>query len=276
MFSAAIRVLSRAAAIQLEEVAAAHPRPPRSILKGKERAIPIRRDFRSELEQAPTTTDLGEHSGTEGKWRERYATPISSVAADSNRKPGLQENLESLTSELSVETTNSTAGPSRLPPQAEAHRQTAHAAHVSSEADHGQSTPKVVTEIDRTPRPEPVASRSSRPTGMPEMVEPAVAVEPTVSVDPPTSKSSKDAAPAPGAVETKGPQEAVTSAEKIAPKSTVPEPIVEEDIAPINDTPASIAEEAEDVRPLSQVMILANSRCRRRWYFVLRRYLRLV
>lgn len=99
MLSAAIRVLARAATIQLEEAAAAHPRPPPSLLKGKERAIPLRRH-----DPPVSETDMG--VGAAGS--SRQGAPVSVVEEvqpirKASSAPGLEEQFETLTSEVSGE-----------------------------------------------------------------------------------------------------------------------------------------------------------------------------
>jgi hypothetical protein len=112
MFSAAVRVLARAATIQLEEAAAAHPRAPaRSLLKGKERALPIRRDIRPE--PAAVESDLGVHAGTEGfggKENELVQKQTTAIGAGH----GLEEHLASIVDEI-PQKNESLAGPSRIP-----------------------------------------------------------------------------------------------------------------------------------------------------------------
>jgi hypothetical protein len=112
MFSAAVRVLARAATIQLEEAAAAHPRPPaRTLLKGKERALPIRRDIRPE--PAVVESDLGVHAGTEGfggKANELAQKGTAGMGAGH----GMEEHLASIVDEI-PQKNESSAGPSRIP-----------------------------------------------------------------------------------------------------------------------------------------------------------------
>lgn len=111
MFSAAVRVLARAATIQLEEAAAAHPRAPtRTLLKGKERAIPIRRDIRPE--PAVVESDLGVHAGTEGfGGKESELAQTGKVAGGAGY--GMEEHLASIVDEI-PQKDQSSAGPSRI------------------------------------------------------------------------------------------------------------------------------------------------------------------
>ena len=108
MFSAAVRVLARVATIQLEEAAAAHPRPPRTLLKGKERAIPIRRHIRPE--PAVVESDLGVHAGTEGYDEKDIELDPSGRTVPVGH--GMEEHLASIVDEIPQEVEN-TAGPSR-------------------------------------------------------------------------------------------------------------------------------------------------------------------
>ena len=112
MFSAAVRVLARAATIQLEEAAAAHPRAPaRTLLKGKERAIPIRRDIRPE--PAVAESDLGVHTGTEGfGGKENQSAQRGTVGTGAGH--GMEEHLASIVDEIPLKN-ESPAGPSRIP-----------------------------------------------------------------------------------------------------------------------------------------------------------------
>jgi hypothetical protein len=112
MFSAAVRVLARAATIQLEEAAAAHPRAPaRTLLKGKERALPIRRDIRPE--PAVVESDLGVHAGTEGfSGREHEIDKKETAGMGAGH--GMEEHLASIVDEI-TQKNESSAGPSRIP-----------------------------------------------------------------------------------------------------------------------------------------------------------------
>jgi len=112
MFSAAVRVLARAATIQLEEVAAAHPRAPaKTLLKGKERALPIRRDIRPE--PAVVESDLGVHAGTEGfGGKENELAQKGTVGLEAGH--GMEEHLASIVDEV-PQKNESSAGPSRIP-----------------------------------------------------------------------------------------------------------------------------------------------------------------
>jgi hypothetical protein len=112
MFSAAVRILARAATIQLEEAAAAHPRPPtRTLLKGKERALPIRRDIRPE--PAVVESDLGVHAGTEGYGG--HETALSQTGKEElGAGHGMEEHLASIVEEIPRKN-ESPAGPSRIP-----------------------------------------------------------------------------------------------------------------------------------------------------------------
>jgi hypothetical protein len=112
MFSAAVRVLARAATIQLEEAAAAHPRAPgRTLLKGKERALPIRRDIRPE--PAVVESDLGVHAGTEGfGGKEKEMAQTGTVGLGAGH--GMEEHLASIVDEI-PQKNESSAGPSRIP-----------------------------------------------------------------------------------------------------------------------------------------------------------------
>lgn len=111
MFSAAVRVLARAATIQLEEAAAAHPRAPaRTLLKGKERALPIRRDIRPE--PAVVESDLGVHAGTEGFGGKEHEVERRTVGLEAGH--GIEEHLASIVDEI-PKRNESSAGPSRIP-----------------------------------------------------------------------------------------------------------------------------------------------------------------
>ena len=112
MFSAAVRVLARAATIQLEEADAAHPRgPARTLLKGKERALPIRRDIRPE--PAVVESDLGIHAGTEGfGGKENEIAQKRKVRQGAGH--GMEEHLASIVDEI-PQVKESSAGPSRIP-----------------------------------------------------------------------------------------------------------------------------------------------------------------
>jgi hypothetical protein len=112
MFSAAVRVLARAATIQLEEAAAAHPRAPtRILMKGKERALPIRRDIRPE--PAVVESDLGVHAGTEGfGGKENELAQKGTVGMGAGH--GIEEHLASIVDEI-PQKNESLAGPSRIP-----------------------------------------------------------------------------------------------------------------------------------------------------------------
>lgn len=108
MFAAAVRVLARAATIQLEEAAAAHPRPPTALLKGKERAVPIRQQLRHE--RAVPETDLGLSTAEDGHNNGVDRGGAASVATSSAQ--GLQDQFDNLLSE-SVREPSDHPGPSR-------------------------------------------------------------------------------------------------------------------------------------------------------------------
>lgn len=91
MFGAAVRVLARAAAIQLEEAAAVHPRPPPNLLKGKERAVSLRH------ERVVSETDLG--VGARGSSIGTIPAADTSEIASNNRN-GLQDHFQTITDEI--------------------------------------------------------------------------------------------------------------------------------------------------------------------------------
>lgn len=229
MFSAAIRVLSRAATIQLEEAAAAHPRPPRNILKGKERAIPIRRDFRSELEAAPVTTDLGALSKVEGV---NVNKDIDEKEA--KRRLGLEENFTEITDELPVDEASSTAGPSRLPLQS---GKVSRSSPVAST----NVRPVIAPDVGRTPIPKPVSAIETRPVETSEKSNIAPRVAPTVDKVADTHPPQPDVRPLD------------SSTQQMSEKQTTIDRPTEDsgpavtDLPPIAEPPVSLAEEAEDV-----------------------------
>ena len=220
MFSAAVRELARAATIQLEEAAAAHPRPSRTLLKGKERAIPIRRDVRAE--PVAINSDLRVKAGVEGLGGNQRDVAARGKEGYTN-EGGLEEQLGSITDELPVPVNENTAGPSRQP---------RHTLITESEIKSFESTqnPKRVSD-------QALHSSSSAVNDHVERAQPVEAM-PEVKKNPSEkiSESGPEVVP-PTPIDIKS-----------IPPTETEAPHVEAAIPTINEPPIPLAEEAEDVR----------------------------
>lgn len=220
MFSAAVRVLARAATIQLEEAAAAHPRPSRSLLKGKERAIPIRRDVRAE--PVAVNSDLGVKAGIEGLGGNREDIS-GGVKGGYTNEGGLEEQLGSTTDELPVRVNENTAGPSRQP---------RHTLIRESE----------IKPVEPSKAPKSVSDQAlhSSSSAVNDHVESAQSVEAKSEVTKNPSEKISEQGPEvvpPTPIDTKS-----------IPPTEVESLHVEAPIPTIDEPPIPLAEEAEDVR----------------------------
>jgi hypothetical protein len=230
MFSAAVRVLARAATIQLEEAAAAHPRPPRTLLKGKERAIPIRRDIRAE----PVTinSDLGLKAGVEGIGAKQENVTDTTSRGYPNGG-GLEEQLGSITDELPVRVDENSAGPSRP---------LRHTLITESDKRLGpvESLKKSPTSYQTTTNETP-----SQVNDGAERADEAKATARSVEVTPDVSNASMETPVAPEPLV----EEPVTASPTPIDNETIPseQHDVEAAIPSINEPPIPLAEEAEDV-----------------------------
>jgi hypothetical protein len=230
MFSAAVRVLARAAAIQLEEAAAAHPRPPRTLLKGKERAIPIRRDIRAE--PVAINSDLGLKAGVEGIGAKQENVTDTTSRGYPNGG-GLEEQLGSITDELPVRVDQNSAGPSR--PLRHTLITKSNSKPVAIESTKKPSTTyeqerhEVRFEINDNVTPANEAKATARP----------------VEATPAVTKPSMDTPVASEPIV----EEPVTAASPPIANETIPslQHDVEASIPSINEPPIPLAEEAEDV-----------------------------
>lgn len=220
MFSAAVRVLARAATIQLEEAAAAHPRPSRTVLKGKERAIPIRRDVRAE--PVAINSDLGVKAGVEGLGGNQEDV-LRGEGGRYTTGGGLEEQLGSIADELPVRADGSTAGPSRQP---------RHTLIRESEIKPVEpiKTPKSVSEQASHSSSSAVNDHVER--AQPVEAKPEVTKNPSEKI----SESGPEVVP-PTPIDIKS-----------IPPTETEAPHVEAAIPTINEPPIPLAEEAEDVR----------------------------
>jgi hypothetical protein len=282
MFSAAVRVLARAATIQLEEAAAAHPRAPaRTLLKGKERALPIRRDIRPE--PAVVKSDLGVHARTEGfggKEDELSQKGTAGVGAGH----GMEEHLASIVDEM-PQVSESSAGPSRLPrlrpetvpqtPQA----QKPSTPHSVLETPTPQRRDKLeVNAVKSVPTPQP--STPHRPAPAPataSIVEDSPLIQAELPVtdqlheildsktDEPHSETKAAERPPPTPAKPVGepvvspssPPKAKLSADPLPPRT---EEVESGDILPTtNEAPLPVAEDAEDVSPFTHFCLPTDS-----------------
>ena len=220
MFSAAVRVLARAATVQLEEAAAAYPRPSRTLLKGKERAIPIRRDVRAE--PVAINSDLGVKAGVEGLGGNQRDFAGRGKEGYTN-EGGLEEQLGTITDELPVRVNENTAGPSRQP---------RHTLIRESEI-------KPVEPI-KIPKSGPEQAIHSSSSAVNDHVERAQPVEAKPEVTKNPSESILEQGPEvvpPTPIDTKS-----------IPPTENESPPVEAAIPTINEPQIPLAEEAEDVR----------------------------
>jgi hypothetical protein len=279
MFSAAVRVLARAATIQLEEAAAAHPRPAaRTLLKGKERALPIRRDIRPE--PAVVESDLGVHAGTEG-FGGKEGKLAENKSVEKGAGHGMEEHLASIVDELPRKD-GSTPGPSRITrnrpidqPQRESIDPSPAVTNSTLRAH--DKLDKLEADITKTaPLARPTAPR---PIPTPTSVSP-VEDSPLVQSELPitdqlheilnakTDESSPESKakpktveqPSAAAVETvkepvvSPPTEPLTKSSDVS-SSTRIEEIESGDVFPTaNEPPLPVAEEAEDVSPFLSLL----------------------
>lgn len=280
MFSAAVRVLARAATIQLEEAAAAHPRPTtRTLLKGKERALPIRRDIRPE--PAVVESDLGVHAGTEGYGGKEYEVGQLDKAG-LGAGHGMEEHLASIVEEIPRKN-ESPAGPSRIPRHRPIAQPRLQQDRVSSEIQSAVTGPTLQTHeepeepkantaksapIGRDPVPQSKATIAEAP---PLEDSPLIQAELPVSdqlheilnarTDEPSLSTTKPAE-APTPTVAKPVNESVvprppTQSEEVSVDPSPPrtEEVESGDILPTtNESPLPVAEaeEAEDVNPSSR------------------------
>jgi hypothetical protein len=278
MFSAAVRVLARAATIQLEEAAAAHPRAPtRTLLKGKERALPIRRDIRPE--PAVVESDLGVHAGTEGFGGKEHQVERRTAGLEAGH--GMEEHLASIVDEM-PQVSESSAGPSRLPRlRPETVPQTPQAQKPS--------TPHSILE---TPRPQrrdklevnaaksPQLSTPHRPTPAPATV-PIVEDSPLIQAELPVTDQLHEMLDS----KTDEPHSETKAAEQPLPTPAKPvdEPVVSPSSAPkaklsvdplpprteemesgdrlptTNEAPLPVADDTEDVSPFTHFCLSTDS-----------------
>jgi len=275
MFSAAVRVLARAATIQLEEAAAAHPRAPaRTLLKGKERALPIRREIRPEA--AVVESDLGVHAGTEGFGGEKNELGGKRTVG-LGAGHGMEEHLASIVDEI-PQVKESSAGPSRIPrlrpetipriPQEQKY------STPQSVLQTPKSQERDKLEVDATKSiPTPQPSTSPRPTPVPARVSP-VEGSPLIQAelpitdqlheileskaDEPHLETKPAEQPLPAATEPVDEPVVSPSPEPTAKLSTDPvqhrtEEVESGDILPTtNESPLPVADEAEDVGSSTQ------------------------
>lgn len=232
MFSAAVRVLARAATIQLEEAAAAHPRPAtRTLLKGKERALPIRRDIRPE--PAVVESDLGIHAGSEGiggkenELRKGARPPLKAGH-------GMEEHLGSIVDEL-PQNVESSAGPSRIP-------QIRPAPVIEAEA----AKPATPTIDLRSPKDVQAGSEKTQATSV-SRPSPPQASEPIPPAIPPVTNDPKPVSDLP--LEKAAVSPPIDTSTKAAVEVTQdPENTKSEDGLPtMSEPPLPPVEEAEDV-----------------------------
>ena len=282
MFSAAVRVLARAATIQLEEAAAAHPRAPtRTLLKGKERALPIRRDVRPE--PAVVESDLGVHAGTEGfGGKENELAQKGTVGLEAGH--GMEEQLASIVDEI-PQKNESSAGPSRLPrlrpetvpqtPQA----QKSSAPQSITETPKPQRLEKLeVNAAKSVPTPQP--STPPKPTPKPATISP-VEDSPLIQAELPVTDQlheileKKTAEPPTVTKPVEQPLPPATEPVKEPDVSPPPEPSaklfadpspsrIEEmesgDILPTtNEAPLPVADDTEDVSPSTHFCLSTDS-----------------
>lgn len=180
-------MLARAATIQLEEAAAAHPRPPHSLVKGKGRAVPIRTE-------RVVTTDLGLNTAQDARGTAlAYESANKKASSSQNSASGLDDQFATITSELDSVSTTSERGPSA----SRAARISNERPPATIEASASESSTTLITDtVSGHPPPEPVQSpeplsRSDAPPIPSETSAPAAAVEPDVSKGP----SAEDVVP---------------------------------------------------------------------------------
>jgi len=269
MFSAAVRVLARAATIQLEEAAAAHPRAPaRTLLKGKERALPIRRDIRPE--PAVVKSDLGVHAGTEG-FGEKENEISQKETGGMGAGHGMEEHLASIVDEI-PQKNESSAGPSRIfrlrpetisqiPPEQKSSIQ------PPSEFPTPQERDKLEVDAAKSiPTPQP--SMPPRPTPAPARVSP-VEDSPLIQAelpitdqlheileskaDEPHLETKPAEQPLPAATEPVDEPVVSPPPEPVASSSADPVPLRAEEVesgdipSTTNEAPLPVADKAEDV-----------------------------
>jgi hypothetical protein len=281
MFSAAVRVLARAATIQLEEAAAAHPRAPtRTLLKGKERALPIRRDIRPE--PAVVESDLGVHAGTEGFGGKEHEVGRRTPGLEAGH--GMEEHLASIVDEM-PQVSESSAGPSRLPrlrpetvpqtPQA----QKPSTPHSILETPTPQRRDKLEVNAAKS-APTPQLSTPHRPTPAPATV-PIVEDSPLIQAELPVTDQLHEILDS----KTDEPHSDTKAAERPLPTPAKPvgEPVVSPSSAPkaklsadplpsrteevesgdilstTNEAPLPVAEDAEDVSPFTHFCLPTDS-----------------
>jgi hypothetical protein len=200
MFSAAVRVLARAATIQLEEAAAAHPRPPRTLLKGKERVIPIRREQVSKESKTETGTDLGIRAGLEGIGGENEMILEELVHAGHSAGPSRPPPVRRETAIVEERPTSIPSHKLLSRPQPE----------LSEKREEAQKAPPTFTSPAQASKPER--------TFIPENV--AATSKPVIPPSPPPTVSSPPVDPVPSTS---------TSEPEIRPTDEAPLPLVEED-----------------------------------------------
>jgi hypothetical protein len=281
MFSAAVRVLARAATIQLEEAAAAHPRAPtRTLLKGKERALPIRRDIRPE--PAVVESDLGVHAGTEGFGGKEHQVERRTAGLEAGH--GMEEHLASIVDEM-PQVSESSAGPSRLPrlrpetvpqtPQA----QKPSTPHSILETPKPQRRDKLEVNAAKS-APTPQLSTPHRPTPAPATV-PIVEDSPLIQAELPVTDQLHEILDS----KTDEPHSETKAAERPLPTPAKPvdEPVVSPSSAPkaklsvdplpprteemesgdrlptTNEAPLPVADDTEDVSPFTHFCLSTDS-----------------
>jgi hypothetical protein len=282
MFSAAVRVLARAATIQLEEAAAAHPRAPtRTLLKGKERALPIRRDIRPE--PAVVESDLGVHAGTEGYGGEEDELN-KKEAVGPGAGHGMEEHLASIVDEM-PQVSESSAGPSRLPRlRPETVPQTPQAQKLSTphsilETPKPQRRDKLEVNAAKS-APTPQLSTPHRPTPAPATV-PIVEDSPLIQAELPVTDQLHEILES----KTDEPHSETKAAERPLPTPAKPvdEPVVSPSSAPkaklsvdplpprteemesgdilptTNEAPLPVADDTEDVSPFTHFCLSTDS-----------------
>jgi hypothetical protein len=284
MFSAAVRVLARAATIQLEEAAAAHPRAPaRTLLKGKERALPIRRDIRPE--PAVVESDLGVHAGTEGFGVEENELAQKGTTG-LGPGHGMEEHLASIVDEIPQNQKNETsAGPSRitrLPPQTILKiPQVNHARRAQPVVE--PPTPLTHHQLDvdaakSVPTPQPPTPPKPKPdTATPSPVEDSPLIQAELPVtdqlheilesktDKPHSVAKPAEQPLPAATEpvdepVVSPPPQPTAKLSADPLPSRTEEMESGDIPPTNnESPLPVADDTEDVSPLTHFCLSTDN-----------------
>ena len=265
MFAAAVRVLARAATIQLEEAASAHPRPPPSLLKGKQRAAPIR-DLRHE--RAIPETDLGVVSSAPSHRKSAdysHANTLSDKQHSAGK--GLQDQFATITSDLVNEPVKSPAdlaGPSRprhntrieeSRPPSELESSVSYDPPRLEKTEQTEPSPRAPSEL-----PRPVADE--RPFPKIESVTPKdlTPADSTIDVNSHRTEAAAPVVPPPSSQTTATPiadAEPTRSDEPTSSPSMSPQ---EEVIPRMSEAPEALVEEQEDVsiesaRGRAQLMI---------------------